>query len=307
MAKIIWLASYPKSGNTWMRLLLANYLSNSETPVDINQLGVGPIASARACFDEWVGVEASALDDDVIDDLRPGVFRCLLKEAPEILHMKVHDAWRHTRTGEAMFPADITAGVVYLIRNPLDVAPSCAHHWGVSVDKAVENLCNPDFSLARSCEGLADQLRQRLCSWSGHVRSWLDESGLRVHLVRYEDLWRDTEVVFASVVRFCGLPVDTGRLSKAVAFSDFSELRRQEQSQGFRERPLRASAAFFRKGRAGSWREELPPSLASRLINTHADTMQRFGYLDEIKQAKHLWKGSTDNVHGTQRTACPLP
>jgi aryl sulfotransferase len=306
MAKIIWLASYPKSGNTWMRVLLANYLSKSDVPLDINEIGIGPIASARVCFDEWAGVEASSLDDDVIDDLRPGVFRCLLKETTETLYMKVHDAWRRTHTGDAMFPSDITAGVIYLLRNPLDVATSCAHHWGVSVDKAVENLCNPDFSLARSCEGLADQLRQRLFSWSGHVLSWLDDSGLRIHLVRYEDLRRDPEVAFSGVVQFCGLPFDTDRVRKAVAFSDFSEMQQQEQRHGFRERPLRASATFFRKGKVGSWREDLPAPLAARLMEAHGDTMRRFGYLDEISQSPHRWKGPTDAARN-QHAGCTLP
>ncbi len=307
MAKIIWLASYPKSGNTWMRVLLANYLRDADSPIDINELGIGPIASARAGFDEWAGVEASALDDDTIEDLRPGVFRCLLTEAPETLYMKTHDAWRRTRSGEALFPSEITAGAVYLLRNPLDVAPSCAHHWGISVDQAVENLCNPTFALSRSRDGLADQLRQRLFSWSGHVRSWLDESGLRIHLVRYEDLRRNPEAVFGSIVRFCDLPFDAERLRKAVAFSDFSELQRQEQCNGFRERPLHASGTFFRKGQTGSWREELPPSLMAQLIEVHGTTMQRFGYLDGIR-SKHKTnqKGVAGDVPRTQHAGCTL-
>ena len=58
-------------------------------------------------------------------------------------------------------------------------------------------------------------------SWGGHVKSWLDESGLPVHLVRYEDLRRDAEATFSAMVRFCGLPYTMARVRKAVAFSDF--------------------------------------------------------------------------------------
>jgi hypothetical protein len=81
-------------------------------------------------------------------------------------------------------------------------------------------------------------------------------------------------------VRFCGLPWDAERVRKAVAFSDFSELQRQEQAKGFAERPAAAAGLFFRRGRAGGWRDELPPALVERLVNTHAETMRRFGYLD---------------------------
>ena len=284
MGKIIWLASYPKSGNTWLRVLLTNYRRNGNTPADINELDGGPIASARVWFDEWVGVESSALDDRMIERLRPEVYRCMTREAADTLYMKVHDAWAYTDRGEALFPSDVTAGVIYILRNPLDLATACAHHWGVSVAQAVENLCNPEFALARSLGGLADQLRQRLRSWSGHVTSWLDESGLPQCLVRYEDLHRDPEQVFGEVVRFCDLPYDEARVHKAVAFSDFSELQRQEQTQGFRERSVQATGPFFRRGQVGAWREELPVELAQRLIETHGETMRRFSYLSENNQ-----------------------
>jgi aryl sulfotransferase len=284
MGKIFWLASYPKSGNTWLRVLLTNYRRNGDMPADINKLDGGPIASARVWFDEWAGVESSALDDRIIERLRPEVYRCMLRETPDELYMKVHDAWSCTDRDEALFPADVTAGVIYILRSPLDLAASCAHHWGVTVAQAVENLCDPEFTLARSLGGLADQLRQRLRSWSGHVTSWLNESGLRHHLVRYEDLQRDPEQVFGEVVRFCGLPYDNARLRKAVLFSDFSELQRQEQTQGFRERSAQATGPFFRRGRVGTWREELSVELAQRLIETHGETMRRFGYLSEYHQ-----------------------
>ena len=88
----------------------------------------------------------------------------------------------------------------------------------------MENMCNHGFAATRSLGGLSDQLRQRMLSWSGHVRSWMDESGLPVHMVRYEDLHRNTEATFCEVVRFCGLPYDEARVLKAVAFSDFHEL-----------------------------------------------------------------------------------
>jgi aryl sulfotransferase len=284
LPKIIWLASYPKSGNTWMRILLTNYLRDAALPADINRLDGGPLASARACFDEWAGIEASALDDAVIEQIRPQVYRCLLSEATDTLYMKVHDAWGRTNRGEGLFPADVTGGVVYMLRNPLDVAPSCAHHWGVSLTQAVENLCTPGFAVARSRDGLADQLRQPLRCWAGHAQSWLEESGLPVHLVRYEELRRDPETVFGGVVRFCGLPWDAARVRKAVTFSDFSELRNQEQAHGFRERPLRSSASFFRGGKCGAWRDELPLELAERVIRAHRASMRHFGYLDESNQ-----------------------
>ena len=287
---ITWLASYPKSGNTWLRALLTNYQQDGEAPADINKLQGGPIASARVWFDEWAGVEASLLNDEVIARLRPGVYRCMACEAAdagEPLIMKTHDAWGLTGQGDPIFPLDVSAGAIYILRNPLDLAASCAHHWGVSLAEAVKNLCDPEHALSRSLGGLNDQLPQRLRDWSGHVLSWLDKAaqeGLAVHLVRYEDLRADPETVFGGVVHFLGLPFDRARLRKAVAFSDFGELQRQEKAAGFRERSVKTPGLFFRRGQVGSWHGGLPSELVQRMVAAHGEIMQRFGYLDEHRK-----------------------
>jgi aryl sulfotransferase len=273
---IVWLASYPKSGNTWLRVLLTNYLRDASEPADINQLFGAPIAGARRRFDEWVGVEGSALDANVVDRLRPEVYRCLARDADETLFVKVHDAWVRVDTGEPMFPADVTLGVVYIIRNPLDLAASCAHHWGRPIAAAVETLCDGGGSPAG--RDLTGQFPQRLGSWGEHVRSWVDDSGAPLHVVRYEDLSVDPCGSFGGVVKFCGLDYDEKRVEKAVAFSSFGEMRRQEAAGGFQERSPAAPGGFFRRGETGSWRDELPGDLAARLTAAHRETMRRFGY-----------------------------
>jgi hypothetical protein len=280
MGKILWLASYPKSGNTWMRALLTNYRRDPTAPVDINALEGGPIASSRTWFDTWAGVESSALDEALIQRLRPSIYRCMARAAPEErLILKVHDAWMHTDRGEALFPADVTAGVVYLLRNPLDLVGSCAHHWNLSLQEMTALLCDPHFALAYTPGEMSDQLCQHLLTWSGHLRSWLDESGLPVHVVRYEDLLRAPEAVFGEVVRFCGLPFDTARVRRAVAFADFAELQGQEQEKGFCERSTAVTGPFFRRGRADLWREEMPLELTEQILAQHGEMMRWFGYV----------------------------
>ena len=275
MSGIVWLASYPKSGNTWLRVLLTNYLRDTGEPADINNLLGGPAAGSRERFDEWAGVEGSALDANVVDRLRPQVYRSVARDADDTLFMKVHDAWARVDTGEPMFPADVTLGAIYVIRNPLDLAGSCAHHWGTSIEAAVERMCGGS---AGRLPGLPGQLRQQVGSWSHHVRSWVDDSGGPVHVVRYEDLSADPCRAFGGVVMSCGLDYDQERVKNAVAFSSFAELQRQEGSAGFGERSTAAPGGFFRRGEVGSWHDELPGYLAERLTAAHHETMERFGY-----------------------------
>ena len=237
MGSIVWLASYPKSGNTWLRLLLTNYLRESTEPADINRLRdprTGHAAS-RAMFDEVVGVEASALSPATVRRLRPELYRRVAREASLNLYLKVHDAWQ-TDDGIDLFPRDASRGVVYLVRNPLDVAVSWASHLGVSADEAVARMCSED-PVRLDSEVVTDHLPQLLGNWSDHVRSWVDTANVPTLLVRYEDLHDRTAEILAELAAFCGLHVDAARVSKAVAYSSFGELRRQELDSGFRERP----------------------------------------------------------------------
>jgi hypothetical protein len=276
MSGIVWLASYPKSGNTWLRVFLANYQRLDGRPADINELDA--IASDRRIFDEVAGVEASDLTPEEIDSLRPAVYRILAEESRETLFLKIHDAYSLTPDGLALIAADATRGVLYVIRNPLDVAVSSAPHHGVSVDTAIGWMAQEGRTLAPAGRGLSTQLQQRLLSWSGHVLSWVDQSALPVHVIRYEDMHRRQAETFAAAVRVAGLPDDPQRLARALQHSAFATLQLQEQTRGFRERPPGAEA-FFRKGQIGSWREVLNADQVGRLVGDHGAVMRRFGYL----------------------------
>jgi aryl sulfotransferase len=282
VGQILWLASYPKSGNTWLRTLLSNYLSESASPVPLDRLTGGPIASARSWFDDWAGVEASALDPALVARLRPEVYRKMAADSPGLRFMKVHDAWSLTDAGEPMFPVDATAGVIYVVRNPLDLVGACAHHWGVSDATAVDRLGDAETPVAAG--RLTEQLPEHLGSWSDHVRAWTVQSGLRLLMVRYEDLHRATLTTFSEVLSFCGYAVDDLRLSAAVGASRFESLRAQEQREGFAERSPQAPGPFFRRGAVGSWRDELGPELARRVVDTHGETMAQLGYETDLRR-----------------------
>jgi hypothetical protein len=283
MGNIYWLASYPKSGNTWMRILLTNYLRNGDEPADINSLDGGPIASARQIFDDNVGVEASDLTQDEIERYRPAVYELISAQATEPLFLKVHDAYTYTPEGIPLISKAATAGVLYLIRNPLDVAVSFAHHNASTVERMVRKMADPDFAFVDKPHSLHNQLRQRLLTWSGHVTSWVDEPGLRVLVVRYEDMKADPIATFSGVIRFCGLDDDPARIAKAVDFSRFERVQAQEQAAGFGEKmPLADS--FFRKGQVGSWREGMDDALAEKLIVNQREVMRRFAYRTEDNQ-----------------------
>ena len=278
MKPIVWLASYPKSGNTWFRTFLMNLLRDSEDPVDINELRTGSIASARNPFDIHTGLEASDLTQDEIDLLRPGVYRRMADKAERTGHHKVHDAYTVNGNGEPLFPTDATLGAVYLVRNPLNVAPSYAHHSARDVEWAVEALGDRSHTMSDGPKQLHNQFRQILLGWSGHVTSWLDDPPFPVEVVRYEDMHVDAEATFTRAARACDLDHTAEEIRDAIAKSSFDVVKAQEEEKGFGEK-MPKSESFFRKGKIGSWRESLTDDQAARVIADHHEVMVRLGYL----------------------------
>lgn len=275
---LYWLASYPKSGNTWVRIFLSNYIVDGDAPCDINQLAIQEIASSRVWVDDILGFDTADMTQAEVSLLRPDVYRWSTSERGVEAH-KIHDAYTRSEDGRPLIDDQATLGALYIIRNPLDVAPSFAGHNGDGIDVTIDSMADSTFALASRDTGLTIQLRQFLGSWSDHVESWVDAPGLNCMTVRYEDLVADPHHWFGRIVPFLGHELDERRLEKAIAFSRFDILSEQEATNGFRERAPR-SERFFRQGKAGSWRQTLTPAQVARIVRDHFAVMRRFGYVD---------------------------
>ena len=274
MGKIVWLASYPKSGNTWMRAFLANLFRNPDAPVGINDLHRFAFGDARADFYETVaGRPLEEISDAELHALRPKVHRLIAAKRPETLFVKTHNA-SLALEGVPLITPEVTAAAIYIIRNPLDVTLSYAHHFGLSLEETVEAMASPSNQVLT----VGRNVFQHIADWSGHVESWTGAAGLACHVVRYEDLVRQPGKTFGKVVKFLRLPPNPARLAKAVRFSAFETLARQEQEAGFIERSKNTDR-FFRKGRVGEWREALSPETVEKVVEAHGAVMRKFGYL----------------------------
>jgi hypothetical protein len=272
-----------------LRVFLANYFADGDQPVSVNHMTTsvkspfGSIASARHLFSDALGIDAGDLSHDECDAMRPDMYRALAAQASGPVYMKIHDANIAAPSGEPLIPPEATRRAICLVRNPLDVAVSFANHSRQPIAKTIDNMADAHFAFCSRMRGLPNQLRQRLLSWHEHVATWVDTAEFPVHVVRYEDMLARPEVTFGAVVRTLELPEEAGRLSRAIAFSSFEELRRQEDAAGFCEAPPNVER-FFYQGKAGSWREHLSPEQVRQVIDAHGAVMQRFGYLDAAGQ-----------------------
>jgi hypothetical protein len=277
MAGIVWLVSYPKSGNTWLRAFLSNLWHKDDGPADINSLSI-PNAADRKLFDETLGQESSDMTLDEVERARPSLYRALASGRSDPVYLKLHDAYLHTAAGEPLIPSDATSRAVYIVRNPLDVVVSFADHLGKTIDATIDCMADRGYAFAASRDRLPEQLEQRLLSWSGHALSWLGQTEVPVHLMRYEDMLGEPVETFSRCLEFLDPDVSGSEIERALAFSSFSALSAQERASGFRERSPSAKS-FFRKGRAGGWRDVLSDGQRQRILEDHGAVMRRLNYL----------------------------
>ncbi|MBN8837099.1 MAG: sulfotransferase domain-containing protein [Sphingobacteriia bacterium] len=278
--KIVWLASYPKSGNTWMRAFLSALLNNGE--VDINKMVTKTIFSSRDFFSEYTDIDSTYLTDKEAKQLQPEVFNYLaITDKSEKIFIKVHDAYTLNQFNKPIIPTESTFCAIYIIRNPLDIVASLANHTQISINKAVHSLVDDDYCWCAQNGNINTdiQFRQYLSNWSYHVNSWTLYAPFPVYLIKYEDMVVDTFNTFKKVVKSIEADKFNDReILKAIDAAGFAKLQEQELTSGFKENFTPKTLPFFRKGAINNWREELDVEQASSIINAHKKIMLKYNY-----------------------------
>jgi len=274
LAQILWLASFPKSGNTWLRAFLANYLRGGRLPEDINKLPSFSYGDMRVEYYQQIsGKKAEDLDYDEVNRLRPSVHRFLAAAHPGLVLVKTHSHLTTIADIPTITP-EVTFGAIYVVRNPLDVAVSFGHHYGLSTEKAVKSICFKGLETIPQ----TGHILQVLSDWSTHLNGWLNAPGLYLHLMRYEDMTRSPTKTFGGVLDFLKMSKDRERLKRAIRHSSFNVLAGQERQSGFVERSKNAEN-FFRQGEVGGWRKELTSEHVDFIVHHHREAMTKMGYL----------------------------
>jgi hypothetical protein len=275
---IVWIASYPKSGNTWMRVFLYHLVrlvhgyEGSEDISELRRLGGGE-AQRLDLFARVLGKPPRDATTEEIAAARPEVQAAIAAEAEGLIFTKTHNALG-TFAGAPTIDIDVTAGAIYILRNPLDIAPSLADHFSISIDEAIARMELDNCMVS----GDARAVYEFWGSWSQHVASWTGQPDPLIMPVRYEDMLSMPRAVFSKVAEFTRQQPTGAQLGEAMRLSSFQRLRGQEDRHGFQE-VLRPDRKFFRQGRAGGWRTALTGDQVRRIVAAHHDQMRRVGYL----------------------------
>ncbi len=275
---IVWIASYPKSGNTWIRIFLYHLIRLTEgverTDNDLDALDRASGYESRffSLFEELLEKPLTEATPKEVAEIRASAHAAVAERAESVLLIKNHNVLGNV-FGHPMVNLNVSAGTIYMVRDPRDIVLSLADHLGCNVDQAIDVMNRSAYSTENSKESAFEVWG----SWSEHVKGWTMVPSEAVIIVRYEDLLSDPFTQFTKVIRHLRQKPSEDHIREALKLSTFSELSDQEQRHGFRERSPRAER-FFRVGKAGQWRAQLTPYQVRRIVGVHGEQMRKFGY-----------------------------
>ncbi len=269
---IIWIASYPKSGNTWVRSFLSNYFCDdkkfdftqlrkiSKFPQEkiLKELNIN-FKDFKEIASNWISMQ------DYIN----------LKN--KIIYLKTHNALI-TVNNFKFTDTKNTLGFIYLVRDPRDVVLSYASHLGISVENTFEVMRNDmGFSVSKKNEEYKEAI---LGSWALNYNSWKNFKSVNGLIIRYEDLVNNPEKSFTKIVNYLNkinnLKVDLDKIKRCINNTEFNTLKNLENLTGFDEK---GRNSFFRNGKIGEWKKNLDHKIVKEIEKIFSKEMRELDYI----------------------------
>ena len=267
---IIWIGSYPKSGNTWVRSFLGNYFRPTGKDLTINELSSITTSDVRKdWFNQAAGGAFVSKNIDEWVSMRAKVLRLISQSSSGNRFVKTHSKIMQVGNDNLISP-EVTAAAICIIRNPFDVAVSFARHLNMSHDDVITRMSDPQ-SITSTDNGILEVLGR----WDDHIHSWVKAPGLPRHVMRYEDMLDNPKTAYKGLLGFLQVKPEYDKLRKTLKETSFKALQAQEKKEGFKEKPPEMKQ-FFASGKAGGWVDHLTPQQVERIQSEFKLTIDEF-------------------------------
>ena len=281
MQKIIWISSYPKSGNTWIMFLIANYFFNIERKDNFEIVNKNIIKFPPASLIKKFTTKKELIENPY------NISKYWLKAQEQakinkgnVAFLKNHNALVSVN-GNEFTNENFSLASIYIIRDPRDVVVSYAHYSNLAFDKVIQNLC--DKNLYYNLTDYHDFPDiEILGSWKFHYISWRDGvPNMPKIIVRYEDLIKDSYSCFYKIINFLSkilnFKLDEEQIKFSVENSKFEKLQNNENKFGYIKN--NSNTNFFHSGKIQQWKNILNKSQIKTIENTFKEEMELLGYL----------------------------
>lgn len=267
---IIWLASYPKSGNTWVRIFLETYFKKIE--IDINIKGF-----PNPKRFEFLNIDPSKFEN-IVKNWKNLQHEQNLSHKYNIL--KTHNALC-TINNYKFTSYENTFGAIYLVRDPRDVLISYASHLGISHKEALNVMMDTNAGEIKKHYGNLIQT-SLMSSWSNHYNSWKSKIGKNDFLyLKYEEIIKDTYKEFSRIIKYLSqiyqFEINENKILEAIEETNFEKLREKEKMYGFEQ--ATGNTPFFRKGVVGDWKNNVDKKIIKSIETFFSKEMKELNYL----------------------------
>jgi hypothetical protein len=280
---IIWISSYPKSGNTWLRSLISNYFFSKDGNFNfelIKQIDSFPSSKFfRNYKDKFEKPEDTSKywikEQERINSLN------------KIFFLKTHNALCKIN-GNKFTDQNNTLAAIYLVRDPRNVITSIANHYQITTRKAFDFMKDKNRGIIER-EGNRYTGFQPLFSWDLHIKSWTENTLYPSLIIKYEDLIIDTASVFKKVLEFIKKisnsknNINEQKLLKCVENCKFSNLKTMEREKGFDESMVDKKTgnkiAFFNLGEKNNFKDILEKDLINEMNDYFKYQLKKYKYI----------------------------
>ena len=276
---IIWIASYPKSGNTFIRSFLSAYYYTNNGEFDFNLLKFIEQFPDKQFFDGFINDK-----DDASKKWLP-IQRKLIK-SKKVKFLKTHSAYGSYNNNQ-FTSSEVTVGGIYIVRDPRNIISSLTNHFSLNVDGALNMLLDENRGIKSDDNNFATY--SFLSSWSNHLNSWSNIKSFRTIIIKYEDLENNSEKILTDLIRFINnllnnnKGVDYQKFKKAIETTNFSILKKKENKDGFFEamfsKKENKKIPFFNLGFKSDWKKVLDKKVVEVIEKKFEREMKDMGYL----------------------------
>ena len=285
---IIWIASYPKSGNTWIRSLLASYLFSEDGQFSFELLkNIEQFSSKNFSSDKLMSSNYQAR---ISKNWIPSQKR--INNDKKIHLLKTHNALCSIN-GNNFTDKFNTSAVIYVVRDPRNLITSLVHHYELSLDEAFSFLTNKKkIIFPINAEKREKDIKDHedfnfLSDWSTHYQSWKNINFCPIKIIRYEDCLTDIQKVFVSTIsflsKFLKFKFNKKKINNALNSTNFKNLNKMEKNEGFQESVISSKTMkrikFFNLGKKNNWKTLLDKKLIRKIESHFKNEMSELGYL----------------------------
>ncbi len=280
---IIWIASYPKSGNTYLRSFISSYFFSKKGKFDFELLlNVLQFPSVKFVKKD-LNSELEASENWIYNQKQ-------FFDGEKIHFIKTHNSLNQYK-GNNFTTNNLSLGAVYIVRDPRNVITSMSHHYSLNYEKAYEKLIDENATLLEKSRNNDYSNFTFLGSWSSHYKSWKESKNFRTLFIRFEDLEDNKYDTFRKIIQFINdlkkekISINEKKFTNSINSTNFSNLRNKEENEGFVESVYSKSGEkkrFFNLGFNNRWQKILPKNILSKINNTLKKDLNDLGYkIDE--------------------------